>query len=225
MSIQYYMISKKEANYKSSSPLDLKVIDIKKIINFKYIDAKRLISNENLSTLSKLSYNYYEKQKNKNPDNTTQKEVESLQNFENVASETDEKFSTIYESLFGDVIETVKQFGGMKKDETQLKIISELNYESLLSNNISVVYRENDYDLPENYNGLGYLNLLSIIFEIKSIIMDFKFPSQTSEGIADLNLLFIEEPEAHTHPQMQYIFIKNLKDVLSKDVLDEKNRK
>ena len=27
-------------------------------------------------------------------------------------------------------------------------------------------------------------------------------------------MLFIEEPEAHTHPQMQYIFIKNIKDLL-----------
>jgi predicted ATP-dependent endonuclease of OLD family len=31
------------------------------------------------------------------------------------------------------------------------------------------------------------------------------------ENQADINLLFIEEPEAHTHPQMQYVFIKNIK--------------
>ena len=27
-------------------------------------------------------------------------------------------------------------------------------------------------------------------------------------------MLFIEEPEAHTHPQMQYVFIKNIKRLL-----------
>lgn len=31
---------------------------------------------------------------------------------------------------------------------------------------------------------------------------------------ADINILFIEEPEAHTHPQLQYIFIKNIKELL-----------
>lgn len=32
--------------------------------------------------------------------------------------------------------------------------------------------------------------------------------------MSDINLLIIEEPEAHTHPQMQYIFIKNIKKLL-----------
>ena len=30
---------------------------------------------------------------------------------------------------------------------------------------------------------------------------------------ADINILFIEEPEA-THPQMQYVFVKNIKNLL-----------
>ncbi|MGR5913515.1 AAA family ATPase [Bacillus pacificus] len=28
---------------------------------------------------------------------------------------------------------------------------------------------------------------------------------------ADINILFIEEPESSAHPQMQYIFINNIK--------------
>ena len=43
---------------------------------------------------------------------------------------------------------------------------------------------------------------------------DFRKDSKKDELPADINILFIEEPEAHTHPQMQYVFIKNIKDLL-----------
>lgn len=69
-----------------------------------------------------------------------------------------------------------------------------------------------EHDLPENYNGLGYLNLISMIFEIKLKLHDFH--KDISESPSDVNLLFIEEPEAHTHPQLQRIFIKNIKSLL-----------
>ena len=45
-------------------------------------------------------------------------------------------------------------------------------------------------------------------------LCDFRKEFKKDESPADINLLFIEEPEAHTHPQMQYIFIKNIKDLL-----------
>ena len=54
------------------------------------------------------------------------------------------------------------------------------------------------------------MNLFSIIFELHIIFKKFKktYQKRHSEEPADINLLFIEEPEAHTHPQMQYVFIK-----------------
>ncbi len=42
---------------------------------------------------------------------------------------------------------------------------------------------------------------------------------------ADINLLFIEEPEAHTHPQMQYVFIKNIKNLLKDGIQREDGEK
>ena len=51
-----------------------------------------------------------------------------------------------------------------------------------------------------------------MIFEISLIVERMKRPQRRRP--ADINLLFIEEPEAHTHPQMQYVFIKNIKKIL-----------
>jgi predicted ATP-dependent endonuclease of OLD family len=68
------------------------------------------------------------------------------------------------------------------------------------------------------------MNLISMIFEIEILVQDFK--RETDSTPADINLLFIEEPEAHTHPQMQYVFIKNIKKLLQDGVKreDKKNR-
>ena len=70
--------------------------------------------------------------------------------------------------------------------------------------------------LTYHYNGLGYMNLISMIFEIEILVHEFK--KEADKTPADINLLFIEEPEAHTHPQMQYIFIKNIKKLLAEGI-------
>jgi len=55
-----------------------------------------------------------------------------------------------------------------------------------------------------------------MIFEIEILINDLK--RTLNEKPADINILFIEEPEAHTHPQMQYIFIKNIKSLIGEGI-------
>lgn len=57
------------------------------------------------------------------------------------------------------------------------------------------------------------MNLISMIFQIEIIRQTFM--KGRNGKMADINLLIIEEPEAHTHPQMQYIFIKNIKKLLN----------
>ena len=201
-----YNIGKKELNEKNFIRLDDENISIKNIINFKYISAKRDVTNkERENTLSKKTSELYKKFDNEDNQNI-------IQEFKDQLAKTDNDLNNIYSDLFKDVIEKVKTFGGIKLNETNINIISTLQHKELLEGNTTVFYNRGDNRLPENYNGLGYMNLINMIFEIEIKIQEFK--KSKEEKPSDINLLFIEEPEAHTHPQMQYVFIKNIKNLL-----------
>lgn len=214
-----YKISEKKLNEKNFIRLDDENISIKNIINFKYISAKRDVTNkERENTLSKKTSELYKKFDNENNQNI-------IQEFKEQLAKTDNDLNKIYSNLFKDVIEKIKDFGGIKPNETNIDIFSTLQHKELLEGNTTVFYNRGDNRLPENYNGLGYMNLINMIFEIEIKIQEFK--KSKEEKPSDINLLFIEEPGAHTHPQMQYIFIKNIKNLLKDDVKrdDGENRK
>lgn len=59
-------------------------------------------------------------------------------------------------------------------NDTDIAIISTLQHRELLEGNTTVVYTHDDHKLPEHYNGLGYMNLISMIFEIEILVQDFK---------------------------------------------------
>lgn len=214
-----YNISEKKLNEKNFIRLDDENISIKNIINFKYISAKRDVTNkERENTLSKKTSELYKKFDNEDNQNI-------IQEFKDQLAKTDNDLNKIYSDLFKDVIEKVKTFGGIKLNETNINIISTLQHKELLEGNTTVFYSRGDNRLPENYNGLGYMNLINMIFEIEIKIQEFK--KSKEEKPSDINLLFIEEPEAHTHPQMQYVFIKNIKNLLKDGIKrdDGENRK
>lgn len=201
-----------EANY---SAIQDKAV-IRKIINFQRIKAKRDVANvegtkrASEKTLSKMSSKYYEKI-------STDIDKESTKDLQKQLGETDGKLNIVYDELFKNVVEKVKRFGGVKQDDSIIKIVSSLEEKNILKENTSVMYEHSSHVLPEDYNGLGYLNLIAMIFEIEVILNDFKKKQSKLDEPADMNLLFIEEPEAHTHPQMQYVFIKNVKALLREE--------
>ena len=213
----YFRINKKsfEFDVSKNKVIELNYVDLVKekikindIINFNYISARRDVTNkEKENTLSRQTSSLY----NKKEDNS--EKTEATEDFKDQLSETDKKLSGIYEGLFSDVIKKVQAFGGIKINDTDISIISTLQHRDLLEGNTTVVYDHDKHKLPEHYNGLGYMNLISMIFEIEILVQEFKRDKETKP--ADINLLIIEEPEAHTHPQMQYIFIKNIKNLLS----------
>ncbi len=213
MSFEYDMTTNKinDANF---IDLESEGISIKDIIGFRCISARRDVTNkEKENTLSKQTSNLYKKKEDISEKN------QATENFKDQLSETDSTLSDIYKDLFSDVIKKVQDFGGIKLNDTDIAIISTLQHRELLEGNTTVVYTHDNYKLPEHYNGLGYMNLISMIFEIEIIVQEFK--RDKVKKPADINLLFIEEPEAHTHPQMQYIFIKNIKNLLAEGIKRE----
>lgn len=182
--------------------------DVHKIIKVRGISASREVSNkENNHSLSKTSNRFY---KLNNGEEINSKANNLLQS---AILKADETLTRAYsgddsvEGIFTSVFERVKRFGG-NDSEAELAIHSSLSEKDILSNNTTLYYKHDDSLLPETYNGLGYLNLYGIIFEIETLMADIK------NEPADINLIYIEEPESHTHPQLQYIFIKNIKDLL-----------
>lgn len=80
-----------------------------------------------------------------------------------------------------------------------------------------------DSFLPENYNGLGYQNLIFMAFKLIRFrdswlkIGKKKVTRSIEEPIEypPIHLVLVEEPEAHLHPQAQQVFIKQAYKILT----------
>ncbi|WP_425431977.1 ATP-dependent nuclease [Halomonas korlensis] len=70
--------------------------------------------------------------------------------------------------------------------------------------------------LPDRYNGLGFKNLIFMVVELLDLHAQWL---AIEENRPPVHLIFIEEPEAHLHAQLQQAFIRKVMDILAlKDV-------
>ncbi len=175
---------------------------VENLINFQVIHAKRDVASSESHTqdkrvLSGLTTKHFNKE-NKVSIETFNKINESI-------LQMDKDLDDRYKEYFEAFLKNSKDFLGI----ADIKVISDLQSQEILTNYSRIVYGETDKYLPEHLNGLGYMNILFLILQIE-IKKNF-FVNENK----DINLLFIEEPEAHTHPQMQYVFANKVKDLLS----------
>lgn len=202
--------------------------DIQKVIKVAGIRADRAVSNDDrnhvLSGLTGKYFSSYKAAKDESElvftrleEKLEQADKELYKIYNGEKSESGEDI----DGIFSDLIDVIKTYGGAENG-IDIAIESSISEKNLLSDNTNLSYRQGgDCSLPETYNGLGYLNLIGILFEIETKIQEL------FEQPADINLLYIEEPEAHTHPQLQYIFIRNIKSHIKthrKKLLEDKNK-
>ncbi|RZJ71448.1 ATP-dependent endonuclease [Flavobacterium sp.] len=94
-----------------------------------------------------------------------------------------------------------------------IKATDGLDHESAVRYNLA-----EGLTLPEKYNGLGYQNLISIVFKLiryrDEWMMEGKNITGKDNAIEPIHLVLVEEPEAHLHAQVQQVFIKKAYEIL-----------
>lgn len=109
------------------------------------------------------------------------------------------------------------------KIASRLKTVDGLDHEAAVSFEIQMVNTAGGtaplLRLPENYNGLGYQNLISMIFKLmrfRDAWMRVGKAAKSSKDvkIEPIHLILVEEPEAHLHAQVQQVFINKAYKVL-----------
>lgn len=106
---------------------------------------------------------------------------------------------------------------------TKLKLQDGLSHDSAVQYEIPAAAGGQVHRLPEDSNGLGYQNLVSMVFGLMSCRDAWMRVGKAAASGDDvkppppLHLMLVEEPEAYLHAQVQQVFIKHAYDVLRND--------
>lgn len=166
-------------------------------------------------------------------------DVEALEAIEDARSSFDDKLKKSFEPSLKELEElNYPGFGGNPSIRIASKVsaIDGLNHESAVTFELfqsADKSKSFPLSLPEKYNGLGYQNLISMVFklirfrdewlQVGKVALASSLTLQEVE-FQPLHLVLVEEPEAHLHAQVQQVFIRKAYDVLRRSDLLNKHK-
>lgn len=176
----------------------------------------------NLSSQLRL---YYEKHLNPvlKP---TRDDIQALEAIEDAKALFDKNLQESFKASLGE-LENLNYPGF---GNPSIKLSSRFNAVETINHEAAVFFDLADgleLSLPEKYNGLGYQNLISMIFKLIRFRDEWmqvgKGAKNTGGATAEaefepLHLVLIEEPEAHLHAQVQQVFIREAYKVLRNNI-------
>jgi len=141
-------------------------------------------------------------------------------------------FDARLEAGFAAAFAELEDLGYPGMSNPKLKISTLIRETDGLKHGSSVQYQVADpsgdgtktLKLPENYAGLGYQNLIAMVFMLMGFRDEWmrvekaglREGRDVSHEIQPLHLVLVEEPEAHLHAQVQQVFINKAYDLLRK---------
>ena len=233
--VQCYLLDPKKPSELPSNSVPLNSNPFNELFRIHVINAQRGFSDNssdepNKHKLAEQLRAYYDKHLNPS-DMPDANDVEALKAIHEAQVAFDDKLQNRFKPALDDLSEM--NYPGFSNPDitlsSQLSPVDALTHKSGIQFSVPSEDPANDAEimrLPENYNGLGYQNLISMLFQLvrfRDEWMRIGKASKSDTAIEPLQLVLIEEPEAHLHAQAQQVFIRKAYDILRKSVPDRLN--
>jgi len=180
------------------------------ILQADFVNAQRPLdgdSNQEKNALSRIFGTLFDPA---TEDRGTEKDKEAIKTLNDALANVEEGVNDSFHTALDTLLPTLGLFGYPSLNDTPLSTETSFEASSLMKDKTAIVYTAIDgLSLPERQNGLGTRNLIYILFKLYEAFKRYQILSKRPST----NLVFIEEPEAHLHPQMQEVFIQQLIEV------------
>ena len=185
---------------------------VRSLLRVDFLHAQRHLSDADApgraENLTRRLSRYYER-------NLTQRspDIEAL----GAVAATESALNAHFGREFQDILTKISAIGYPGIANPRLLMKALLDPQAILRSNANVHYAIDPTEtatLPDEYNGLGFKNLIYMAVEI----LDFHHDWINMEGERPpIHLVMAEEPESHLHAQLQQVFIQNIFELLGND--------